>query len=163
MDETSKWNKTFDLKNLNEIITFKSDNIGNITFENNIFDFSLNGNINKDINPTIINGSLKLNEIKDRNADCELDIKENQNAQLNCSLNLENSENHEVISFKSLELKNKENSIILENFENLKLINKIKNNENENEKENEENNEKEKENENEKENVNEENGKIETR
>ena len=62
-----------------------------------------------------------------------------------------------------MELKNKENSIVLDKFENLKLINKIKNNENENEKENEENNEKEKENENEKENVNEENGKIETR
>ena len=92
IDELTNETPTFNLENLKEIIIFKSDNIGNITFENNIFDFSLNGNINKDINPTIINGSLKLNEIKDRNADCELDIKENQNAQLNCSLNLENSE-----------------------------------------------------------------------
>ena len=116
------------MKNLDEIITFKSDNIGNITFENNVFNFSLNGNIDKDIKPKIINGSLKLNEIKDRNADCELDIKENQNAQLNCNINLENSENHEVISFKSLELKNKENSIVLDKFENLKLINKINKN-----------------------------------
>ena len=89
MDETSKWNKTFDLKNLNEIITFKSDNIGNITFENNVFNFSLNGYIDKDVKPKIINGSLKLNEIKDRTADCELDIKENKNAQLNCNINLE--------------------------------------------------------------------------
>ena len=154
IDELTNETPTFNLENLKEIIIFKSDNIGNITFENNIFDFSLNGNINKDINPTIINGSLKLNEIKDRNADCELDIKENQNAQLNCSLNLENSENHEVISFKSLELKNKENSIILENFENLKLINKIKNNENENEKENENDDENKNENEqNEKEEI----------
>ena len=144
IDELTNETRGFNLTNLDEIITFKSDNIGNITFENNVFNFSLNGYIDKDINPKIINGSLKLNEIKDRTADCELDIKENKNAQLNCSINLENSESHEVISFKSLELKNKENSIVLDNFENLKLVNKIKNNENENEKENEENNEKKK-------------------
>ena len=134
IDELTNERSTFDLENLGEIITFKSDNIGNITFENNVFNFSLNGNIYKEIEPKIIKGSLKLNEIKDKTADCELEIKENKNAQLNCNINLENTENHEFISFKSLELKNKENnSIILENFENLKLVNKIKNNENENE------------------------------
>ncbi len=137
IDELTNETRTFDLKNLDEIITFKSDNIGNITFENNVFNFSLNGNIDKEIEPKIIKGSLKLNEIKDKTADCELEIKENKNAQLNCNINLENTENHEFISFKSLELKSKENnSIILENFENLKLVNKIKNNENEIENEN---------------------------
>ena len=76
--------------------------------------------------------------------DWGLEIKENKNAQLNCNINLENTENHEFISFKSLELKNKENnSIILENFENLKLVNKIKNNENEIEDENNNENENE--------------------
>ena len=103
IDELTNETRTFDLKNLDEIITFKSDNIGNITFENNVFDFYLNGNIDKEIKHKIIKNSLKLNEIKDRTADCELDIKENKNAQLNCNINLENSENHEVISFKSLE------------------------------------------------------------
>ena len=58
MDELTNETQTFDLKNLNEIITFKSDNIGNITFENNVFNFSLNGYIDKDIKPKIINVSL---------------------------------------------------------------------------------------------------------
>ena len=34
IDELTNETRTFDLKNLDEIITFKSDNIGNITFEN---------------------------------------------------------------------------------------------------------------------------------
>ena len=54
IDELTNETRTFDLKNLDEIITFKSDNIGNITFENNVFNFSLNGYIDKDIRPKIM-------------------------------------------------------------------------------------------------------------
>ena len=41
IEELTNETRTFDLKNLDEIITFKSDNIGNITFENNVFNFFL--------------------------------------------------------------------------------------------------------------------------
>ena len=76
----------FNLDDLMKIITFTMDEINNQTSNNSIFDFKIDGTINKNLTAETIEGQLQMNEFKELNSDCVFNIEEDQKANLNCIL-----------------------------------------------------------------------------
>ena len=121
----NKINSSFSDKNLSEIVLFNIDNITNQTSFNYVFNFTIDGQLNKYLEPTILDSKLKLMEIN-KTFDCKFNIRENQKANLYCYLNLEGNENHKIFTFKTFEIKNRESSIYLSNLDEVKLIHEEK-------------------------------------
>ena len=103
---------------------FIADEINNQTSDNLAFNFEIKGKINKDLESQAIDVKLPISEIKDKNADCIFNIKENRKANLNCSLNIENYKDYKILSFKKKDLKSKEDyDIMLSKIDEVLLIN----------------------------------------
>ena len=107
----------------NSLITFQMDELKNQTTSNNEFDFKIEGNINKEINPTNINGKLKMNEADDLQSDCNLEILENKKANLNCKLDVDKYNQLKIFTFDNTEIINQEYEIFLLNLNQIYLIN----------------------------------------
>jgi hypothetical protein len=106
-----------------ETIIFELDEIKNQTSKNYSFDFTLPGVINKKIKPITIEGEIKLAEIKNKTANCQLNIKENCKADLRCQLNIEKYKEYKTLSFKVSEIGNENNKIYLSKINEILLIN----------------------------------------
>ena len=119
----NKQKSTYTLKNLVETTLFEMDKIQNQTSINYIFDFSISGRINKELDPTTIEGKIELVEIKNKTADCQLNIKEKSKADLNCQLNIEKYKEYKTFSFKVSEIGNDDNRIYLSKINQILLIN----------------------------------------
>ena len=119
----------FTIEDFEKIATFKMYEIKNITSANYNFDFKLDGKINKDLNPVIINGKLEIAEIDNLVADCNFVIELNRNANLNCKLNIEQFNNQKEFTFKTFEIYDDNNNINLAKIDEIVLINEVEENE----------------------------------
>ena len=124
----TKLESDFTLEDLMKIYIFKmNEKINNFTADNFIFNFKIEGKLNKKI-PTqtekiIINEKFNLSEI-DNKADCKFELDIDQTGVLNCELNVENHKNIKTFSFKTSQIidENK-NEIYLSKFNDITLIN----------------------------------------
>ena len=117
----NKEKSNFTLGNLIETTTFKMDEIKNQTSDNYIFDFTINGEINKELKESKISGKIELAEIKNKSADCKLIIQKNKKAALNCVVNIEKYKNYKILSFKISEIVLDETKIYLLNMNKIKI------------------------------------------
>ena len=92
----------FNLEDLMKILTFTMDEIKNQTANNNIFDFKIDGTINKIISSDKIIGDLQMNEFSDLKSICIFNIEEGKKANLNCKLNVEKYKEQKIFTFKTI-------------------------------------------------------------
>ena len=90
--------------------TFEINEIKNITSKNYLFDFKIEGKINKEISTKSINSELELNEIEE-SAKCIFIIEEDKKANLKCNININNHKDKKIFTFKTLEINTDENDI----------------------------------------------------
>ena len=119
---TNKTTSSFTLSMASEIVTFEMEDIVNQKSNNYIYDFTIYGKINKDLKKQTIKGKIKFVEIKNATGDCEINIREKRNADIKCYINLEKYPENKVVSIKTMEIQNKENTIYLSKFNDIKLI-----------------------------------------
>jgi hypothetical protein len=112
----------FKLDDLMKISIFSMDEISNQTASNYIFDFKIEGKMNKAINPVTIPAELELNEIEEK-ANCNFVVEENQKANLNCKINIEQYKEQKLFTFKAAEIITDENDIYLSKIDEVLLIN----------------------------------------
>ena len=127
-DYLQKINK-FTLEDIMKYVTFDLDSIQNKTDKNHIFDFNIEGKINKNINIENINLELELYEIQDK-VPCSFIVKENLKANLNCKIDINKYKNIKLFSFKTSELNIENINIYLSKLDEIYLINNIYNNDN---------------------------------
>ena len=114
----------FTIVELLRYVTFEMNKIENITSKNHIFDFKIDGKINKEGTKKSIDTELQLNEIED-NATCNFNIEEDKNATLNCKIDIRKYKHQEIFTFKTAEIKTDENDFYLAKIDEVFLINKI--------------------------------------
>ena len=115
----------FQLQDLMKYIIFELDNIKNQTSENYIFNFQIEGKLNKEINNENIDIDLELNEIEDK-INCKFIVENNITGILNCLLDINNYKNKTYFTFKASEIKTeKNNTIYFSKLNEIWLINYI--------------------------------------
>ena len=113
----------FTIVELLRYATFEINEIKNITSKNYLFDFKIEGKINKEISTKTIDSELELNEIEER-AKCIFIIEEDKKANLKCNINIKNHKDKKIFTFKTLEINTDENDIYLARIDEILLINK---------------------------------------
>ena len=117
---------SFTLKMFDDITVFEMDEVANQISEDYKFDFTISGQINRELEPDTIKANFKLIGIVNKTADCEFNIKENQTADIKCYVDLKNYKDKEPFRFKTIEFKYKESSIFLNRFNEIKLVHQEK-------------------------------------
>ena len=117
---------TFTIRMLDQIITFEMEDVLNQISEDYLFDFTINGKIDKDSEPKNLKGKLYIVEIEDKSADCVFTIGKNRNADLNCKIDLEDYQDLNTFTFKTLEIENGNSTIFLDKITEVKLIHRKK-------------------------------------
>ena len=119
-------NPNFKLEDLMKIVTFTMDEIKNQTSKNYIFDFKINGTINKKTPSDKIFGELQMNEFQDLKSNCTFSIEEEgQKANLICKLNVEKYKEKNIFTFKTNEITNERLNVTLSDLDKIFLINEI--------------------------------------
>lgn len=116
-DNFMKINSAYKIIDFMKILNFEIKKIQNQTSKDYIFDFILEGKLNKDAIKYPIKGKLELNEIHDK-IDCDV-TKEN----LHCKLDVNNYKYISSFSFKTYKLEGSY-SIYLSNLEKIWLLNR---------------------------------------
>ena len=119
-----------------KIVTFSLNGSKNFTSNNYKFDFTLEGKIDKQLEPTSFNAEIPILQIKKKNASCQFIIKEEQKAEINCDLDFNEYKNiSNEFNFKVTTIENNNNSIYLARIDEISLF-YVENIENEEEKNN---------------------------
>ena len=113
----------FTIVELLKYVTFEMNKIQNITAKNYIFDFKIDGKINREVPNKSIDTELELNEIEDK-ATCNFKVEEDKNATLSCIIDINKYKDQEIFSFKTAEIKTDENDFYLAKIDEVLLINK---------------------------------------
>jgi hypothetical protein len=119
----NKDTSSFNFSMLSEIVTFEMEDVINQISNNYIFDFTIYGKINKDMNETTLKAVLEFVEIN-KPAECDFNIRDNQKADIKCNINLENYKEYKEFTFKTIEIEfeNQVGSIFLNRFNEIKLV-----------------------------------------
>ena len=119
----NKETSSFNFSMLSEIVTFEMEDVINQFSDNYIFDFTIYGKINKELEPTSLKAELEFVEI-DKVAKCEFSIRENQKADIKCNINLEDYKEYKEFTFKTIEIEFEDQvgSIFLNRFNEIKLV-----------------------------------------
>jgi hypothetical protein len=125
LEDLKKEEPTFTIEELMKYATFEMDEIKNQLAKNYIFDFKIEGKLNKEIAKGNINTELELNEIEDK-LNCNFAIEDNQKANLNCKLDISDYKNQKIFSFKTSEINDENNNIYIAKLDEVLLINDIK-------------------------------------
>ena len=125
-DLINKNDSNFTNEELNKIIIFKMDEIKNITLQEYEAVFIINGKINKEINPTIMEAELNMVETKNLSAKCKFIIEERNRSSLNCAININPNKDQKAFSFKTSEIITEEYEIYLSKINEISLINERK-------------------------------------
>ena len=101
-----------------------NENITNITANDFIFNFTIEGKLSKNITDTELNieKEFDLSEIETK-ANCTFNISLNQTADLSCDLNVENYKNITTFSFKTSQINTDNNEIYFAKLNDIVLIN----------------------------------------
>ena len=128
-----KNNSEFTLENLMKIVIFEM-NIENETIKtnNSIFNFVINGTLNKDLGKIFsIKKEFHLSEIETK-ADCIFTVSENKTGNLSCDLNVENYSDIKTFSFRTSQIETTEgDEIYFSKLSDLVLINDVEGDEKE--------------------------------
>ena len=108
-----------------KIITFTMNEIKNQTANNYIFDFKIDGKINKNITSDKIVEELQMNDFQDLKSNCTFNIEEEQKANLNCKLNIEKYKEKNIFTFRTNEISNENLTVTLTDLDKIFLINEI--------------------------------------
>lgn len=111
MEEVIKLQPIFTIEDLKKYAIFKLNEIQDQKANNYIFDFKLEGELNKDINKQNISINLQLNEIEET-ANCIFMIEDNKKANLICRLDINKYKNKNLFSFKTYEINTENNENI---------------------------------------------------
>ena len=118
----------FKLEDLMKIVIFTMDDIKNQSTNNYIFDFKINGTINKNFSSDSIIGQLEMKESQNLRANCTFNIEEEQKANLNCKLNVENYKDGNIFTFRTNEISNENGTINIVDLDKIFLITNAINN-----------------------------------
>ena len=101
-----------------------NENITNITANDFIFNFTIEGKLSKNITNTELNieKEFELSEIETK-ANCTFNISLNQTADLSCDLNVENYKNITTFSFKTSQINTDDKEIYFAKLNDIVLIN----------------------------------------
>ena len=113
---------SFTFEELSKYVTFEINEIQNIKSKNYIFDFKIEGKINKEISRKAINTELELNEIEE-NAICTFNIEENKKANLYCNMDVNKYKEQNLFTFKTYEINTDDNDFYLAKIDEILLIN----------------------------------------
>ena len=102
------------------------DEIKNISLQEYEAVFIINGKINKEINPTIMEAELNMVETKNLSANCKFIIEERNRSSLNCTININPYKDQKSFSFKTSEIITEEYDIYLSKINEISLINERK-------------------------------------
>ena len=122
----NKTESSYTFEDLLKTSTFTLEDIVNQVSDSYDFDIKLNGKINRDLPPQTIDGKLKIKELKNKTADCQIIIGEKKNAVLQIKANLEGYEELKQFSFKTTEVGGENNTIYLSHLDEVKLVHKDK-------------------------------------
>ena len=122
----NKTESSYTFEDLIKTSTFTLEDIVNQVSDSYDFDIKLNGKINRDLPPQTIDGKLKIKELKNKTADCQIIIGEKKNAVLQIKANLEGYEELKQFSFKTTEVGGENNTIYLSHLDEVKLVHKDK-------------------------------------
>ena len=112
----------FTLVELLKYVTFELNEIQNITAKNYLFDFKIDGKINKEVPKKSIDTELEINEIEDK-AICKFNIEEDKSANLECKIDIKKYKEQEIFTFKTAEIKTDDNDFYLAKIDEVLLIN----------------------------------------
>ena len=113
---------SYTLEDAIKSILFKME-VKNQTSNNSIFDFRIDGEINKDSEEEEIEGQLDMKENKTLKSDCIFTIEKNRKAFLNCILNVTQYKDQKTFTFKTLNISNENKIIELVDLHKVVLIN----------------------------------------
>ena len=122
-----KENSLFKLEDLMKYVIFEMDNIQNKTAKDNIFNFKIEGKINKEIEKGNASIELELNEIEDK-ANCYFIIEDYKKGNLNCLLDINKYKDNSLLTFKTSEFNFENHVIYASKLNEIYLINNIKDN-----------------------------------
>ena len=121
-----KQEPAFTFVELFKYVTFELNEIQNITSKNYIFDFKIDGKINKEVPKKSIDTELEINEIEDKAA-CKFNIEEDKiTANLECKIDIKKYKEQEIFTFKTSEIKTDDNDFYLAKIDEVLLINDVK-------------------------------------
>ena len=125
--DLSKYQSSYDLSDLDKYIYFNIDDNINYKFKTNSTDkfrFSIKGKTDKSISENI-QGELKIHEKNDIKANCNVDIKNKDDATLNCEINLGtiiNKNSDEVLTFEDDEILSEKNNVLFSGIKKIKIF-----------------------------------------
>ena len=133
MDDFTKKEPSFTLDDLIKYVTFEMNNVQNQTAKDFIFDFKIEGKLNKEIATGIITENFDLNEI-DEKASCDFAIEADKKASLSCKIDINKYKALSLLSFKTSEIATENNNIYLAKLDQVYLVNNIEKEEEDNNK-----------------------------
>ena len=113
---------SYTLEDAIKSILFKME-VKNQTSNNSIFDFRIDGEINKDSEEEEIEGKLEMKENKTLKSNCIFTIEKNRKGFLNCTLNVTQYKDQKTFTFKTLNISNENKTIELVDLHKVVLIN----------------------------------------
>ena len=126
-ENITKENSLFKFENLTNYVIFEMDKIQNKTAKDNIFNFKIEGKINKEMIKGNDSIELELNEIEDK-ANCNFIIEDYKKGNLNCLIDINKYKNNSLLTFKTSEFNIKNHVIYASKLNEIYLINYIKDN-----------------------------------
>ena len=113
----------FTIEDLLKYVVFEMNQIENPRANNYIFDFKIEGKINKEIAPGSIKADLELNEIEEKAA-CNFVVEEDKyTSNLNCKMDISKYKEMTLFTFKTSEINTDDNDIFLAKLDEVSLIN----------------------------------------
>lgn len=123
LEDFLKREPEFTIEDLLKYVTFEMNQIENQKANNYIFDFKIEGKINKEMAPGSINADLELNEIEEK-AGCNFVVEEDKiTANLNCKMDITKYKDTHLFTFKTSEINTDNNDIFLAKLDEVSLIN----------------------------------------
>ena len=124
MEDFIKNESAFTMDNLDKYVIIKLDEIKSPKAINYLFDFELEGILNKKINNGEKNIELELNEIEDK-VNCKFTVEDDTQANLNCKLDINKYKDINLFSFNTSEITTENNDIFLPKLDEILLLNEI--------------------------------------
>ena len=125
IEDLQKEEPTFTIEELMKYVTFEMNEIKNQIAINYIFDFKIEGKLNKEMSKININADLDLNEIEEK-INCNFTVEDNKKANLNCKLDINDYKDQKIFSFKTSEINDENNNIYIAKLDEVLLLNDIK-------------------------------------
>ena len=124
-----KTKSSYELKDFVKLTTFVLDEVPTFTSKDYHFDFSLSGNLTRDLPKMSFDAKLSVSQIKNKSVICKFNVKEEKRADLNCDVDFEEYKNeHKEFSFKVTTIDHDDQSIFLTRINEVRLVHEEKKN-----------------------------------